>query len=86
MQRGSVYCSSLEGIEACFKDLELKQHGVEFGEVIHYTNPPCIDCRWPLERDNDVQNRLKELDSKFQPVPKPTKTYTLTTRNSGQHE
>ena len=85
MQRGYV-TSTTQGIRAGCKDLELKKYGAAFGDIIYDIVPPCIDCSWPLEHDDDIQRRLKELGLKCQPAYKPSKTYTVTTRNSGHHE
>lgn len=83
---GQVYADSCECIRACTRDDILMKHGVTFGHIIHLTNPPCIDCRWPPEHDTEVRARLLALRASYRPSVVPKKTYTVSYKETGHHE
>ena len=55
----SLYHKTVEGAQGFIKSNVLQGLQAEFGEVIVYTDPPCIDCTWPVQNDEAVR---KELD------------------------
>ena len=86
MERGSISAKTCEVIKACTGDETLQKCGVEFGHIIHYTNPPQIDCSWPLEHDATVRTRLAQLRSSYRPYVPPKQSYTVTLKKTGHHE